>query len=575
MSYLAFALKYRPQDFSQVVGQEHVVSSLSEAILKKRVHHAYLFSGPRGVGKTSLARILAKSLNCQKGPTPQPCLSCPSCIDIAAGKSLDIIEIDGASNRGIDEIRSLRENVKLSPASGRFKVYIIDEVHMLTKEAFNALLKTLEEPPKHVKFIFATTDPHKVLPTILSRCQKFQFNLLSLNQIVAKLKDIAKKEKIEIDEALFYTIAQAAEGSIRDAESLLDQVFPVISTGKEIKDIFSFLGIIDENALAKIMNFLSDKNLPELLAFIDTINKEGKDLGVFQDYFLKYLRNFLLAKIDSDKFQQLAEISPQSKNFITKLAPRFSLARILELIDLLIQAKESSRQINSARIPFELALIKFVHKEKNSAGLKGNPSYKSERVKPDKPPKNTKVSLTGHEEKESVRNSQKVEHKDKLNLSSQEHNQEKNDFKKEEPKEQKESLEDDILVQAVKLKWKEIISTMQTKRMAVASHLSFGQPTSSSGKQTFISFPARDKFHKEALDDEKNRKFIEDSIEQVINKEVRVKFKIKDLGQDDSPKPKENNSAEKKKVNPESERIEDDFLNDLLDTFDGKFHSNE
>jgi hypothetical protein len=216
-----------------------------------------------------------------------------------------------------------------------------------------------------------------------------------------------------------------------------------------------------------------------------------------------------------------------------------------------------------------------VHKEKNSAGLKGNPSYKSERVKPDKPPKNTKVSLAGHKEKEPIKSPQEAEHKERINSPNRENSHQKNDFKKENSQEQEDSLEDDILVQAVKLKWKEIISTMQTKRMAVASHLSFGQPTASSGKQTFISFSDRDKFHKEALDDEKNRKFIEDSIEQVINREVRVKFKIKDLGQDDSPGAKEKNSAEKKKANPESERIEDDFLNDLLDTFDGKFHSNE
>ena len=194
MSYLAFALKYRPQSFDEVVGQEHVVISLKNAILKSRVHHAYLFSGPRGIGKTSMARILAKSLNCHQGPTITPCGKCASCDEISRGTSLDIIEIDGASNRGIDEIRTLREGVKLSPAHSRFKVYIIDEVHMLTQEAFNALLKTLEEPPSHVKFIFATTHPQKVLPTILSRCQKFQFSLISVEKIVVKLQSIVKIE---------------------------------------------------------------------------------------------------------------------------------------------------------------------------------------------------------------------------------------------------------------------------------------------------------------------------------------------------------------------------------------------
>jgi DNA polymerase-3 subunit gamma/tau len=545
MSYLAFALKYRPQNFDQVVGQEHVVSSLKEAIAKKRVHHAYLFSGPRGVGKTSLARILAKSLNCGTGPTVKPCLKCPSCIDIAAGKSLDIIEIDGASNRGIDEIRTLRENVKLSPAAGKFKIYIIDEVHMLTKEAFNALLKTLEEPPKHVKFIFATTDPHKVLPTILSRCQKFQFNLLSLVQIVGKLSEIAKNEKIKIKEGLLYTIAQAADGSIRDAESLFDQIFPVISSGKDIKDIFSFLGIIDENIMGKMVGFLSQGDLISLLAFVDKINKEGKDLGVFQDYFLKYLRNFLLVKIDPNRFKEAAEVSPESRDLIIKLSTKFSLARLLELVDLLIQAKEISKQINSARIPLELALIKFLHKEADS----NNPI---QLKKKQASPKETK----------------KTKEKGKPEINKQPDSKQKKDINPDK------TVEDDFLIQPVRLKWKDILSTMQKKRMAIASHLSLGKPISSSGKQIFIEFSAKDKFHKEALDDERNRKFIEDSIEAIINKEVRIKFKIVETGHADVVEKKEDNSSQKPESRKEG-RIEDDFLNELLDTFDGKFHSDE
>src|SRR3989338_6174780 len=224
MSYLIFARKYRPQNFDEVVGQEHVCRTLKLAISSDRLAQSFLFTGSRGVGKTSMARILAKALNCQKGPTDKPCGKCIPCMEITAGNSLDTLEIDGASNRGIDEIRNLREQVKFKPASGRFKVYIIDEVHMLTAEAFNALLKTLEEPPEHVKFVFATTEPSKVPITIVSRCQRYHFKPIPIRQIKEKLAEIADAEKIKAGNDVLFLLARAADGSLRDAESLFDQL---------------------------------------------------------------------------------------------------------------------------------------------------------------------------------------------------------------------------------------------------------------------------------------------------------------------------------------------------------------
>lgn len=224
MGYLPFARKWRPQDFDEIVGQEHITTTLKNAISMERLHHAYLFTGPRGIGKTSTARIFSKALNCEKGLSIKPCNACSSCKEITAGSSMDVIEIDGASNRGIDEIRNLRETVKFSPSKGLFKIYIIDEVHMLTTEAFNALLKTLEEPPMHVKFIFATTEPHKVLPTILSRCQRFDFRRIQMKDIITKLHEVSKIESLNIDEDAFLYIAKASDGSMRDAESILDQI---------------------------------------------------------------------------------------------------------------------------------------------------------------------------------------------------------------------------------------------------------------------------------------------------------------------------------------------------------------
>src|SRR3982751_1651918 len=252
MSYQVIARKYRPQRFSDVVGQEHVTQTLSRAIEQKRIAHAYLFCGPRGTGKTTIARIFAKCLNCTDGPKVDFDDNDPRCQEITEGRSLDVLEIDGASNRGIDEIRELRETAKYAPASSRFKIYIIDEVHMLTKEAFNALLKTLEEPPSHVKFMFATTEPEKVLPTILSRCQRFDLRRIPEALIVKHLAEIAKKEKVKIEPAALDAIARGAEGGMRDAESTLDQLISFCGDKIEESDVLSMFGLTAQNQLMEI-----------------------------------------------------------------------------------------------------------------------------------------------------------------------------------------------------------------------------------------------------------------------------------------------------------------------------------
>ncbi|UCD15289.1 MAG: DNA polymerase III subunit gamma/tau [Candidatus Omnitrophota bacterium] len=543
MSYLAFALKYRPQNFDEVVGQRHVVAALKNAILKNRVHHAYLFSGQRGVGKTSLARILAKSLNCFEGPTVFACGKCASCLEISRGTSLDIIEIDGASNRGIDEIRTLRENVKLAPAHSRYKIYIIDEVHMLTQEAFNALLKTLEEPPAHVKFVFATTHPQKVLPTILSRCQRFQFNLISLEEIVSKLKIIAASESIEVESRLFYEIARAAGGSVRDAESLFDQIVPVILEKGAVGEVLSFLGVIDEDTLNIMLKCLVEKDLAQSLDFIDKLLKEGKDLGVFVSALLEHLRNFLLAKVSIRSFNSLMDISPQSKEVLLKLSKNITVSQIINIIDSLIAAKDLSRKLNTVRIPLELAIVKV--------------TYDYEQEPPVSAPSNSvQVNQEPALEKDAFR----------LDIDSLEEAPLEEAFNIDE--EAKPSVDDGILCQAIKPRWGDVIANMQKVRAAIASHLSFAKPVSSQGSLLKVAFSKKDYFHKEIVEEIGKTKVIEEIVSKFIGKPVRVKFIFQEeMAVRQQPVEEE---AEKVTEAASKQAGDDEFINDLLDSFGGR-----
>src|SRR3990167_1967535 len=296
MSYLVLARKYRPQTFAEVIGQDHITQLLKRSIESKRIAHAFLFCGPRGIGKTSCARILAKSLNCQEGPTLTPCGQCVACREITSSNSFDVIEIDGASNRGIEEIRTLRENVKFAPSYGRYKIYIVDEVHMLTPEAFNALLKTLEEPPAHVKFIFATTEPHKLPATILSRCQRFDFRRIPLKDIIVKLKEVAKEEKLDIEEDVFLYIGKASDGSMRDAESILDQTSSLSKGKATLKDVVDSLGMIEQETLFRSADLIIERNTKEAIHLVGRVLDSGKDEKQFLTELLEHFRNIMIAK---------------------------------------------------------------------------------------------------------------------------------------------------------------------------------------------------------------------------------------------------------------------------------------
>jgi DNA polymerase-3 subunit gamma/tau len=296
MSHQVISLKYRPQRFEDVIGQEHITVTLKNAIEKNRLGHAYIFSGPRGTGKTTTARLLAKVVNCENPVDGNPCNECGSCREITEGRSLDVLEIDGASNRGIDNIRDLREQVKYPPTRGKYKVYIIDEFHQITKDAFNALLKTLEEPPKHILFIFATTELHKVLPTILSRCQRFEFKRIPLLQVMELLKDIARREEIRIDDDSLLLIAKKGDGSIRDSESILEQVIAFSSRDITYESILSILGVIREEVYFSMYEALVASKADKALEIVDDMLMHGYDLAEFVSMFSIFLRDLYMVK---------------------------------------------------------------------------------------------------------------------------------------------------------------------------------------------------------------------------------------------------------------------------------------
>lgn len=359
MSYQVIARKYRPQCFAEVVGQEHVTQTLANAIKQNRIAHAYLFVGPRGTGKTTIARIFAKCLNCVGGPKAEFPDDDPKCREIAEGRSLDVLEIDGASNRGIDEIRELRETVKYTPASAKFKIYIIDEVHMLTKEAFNALLKTLEEPPEHVKFMFATTEPEKVLPTILSRCQRFDLRRIPASLIVKHLAGIAGQEKVEIDEAALYAIARGAEGGMRDAESTLDQL--ISFCGKKIveTDVLSMFGLTARAQLMSLAGAIIDGNADAALRELNDLALNGKDLGRLVADLLGHFRNILIYQVSKGDLG-LLEISEREASAISEQAKLLRSDTLTRIMEVLTDTDSRLRDTSSKKIVIEIGLLKAI-----------------------------------------------------------------------------------------------------------------------------------------------------------------------------------------------------------------------
>lgn len=360
MSYQVFARKYRPQDFDSVVGQEHITQTLKNAIEQNRLAHAYLFVGPRGVGKTSTARILAKALNCEKGQSAHPCGQCEMCKSIAAGASLNVLEFDAASNTQVDKIREIIiENVKYAPTKGKYKLYIVDEVHMLSNSSFNALLKTLEEPPSHVIFIFATTDVQKVPTTIISRCQRFDLRRIPTNLIAKHLQLIAKEEKIELDDAAAHTIAKGAEGGLRDAESMLDQLVAFCGNTITEADALSIFGFTARQTVSDLCDFILDASPSEALALVHRQAGDGKDLSALLSALIGHFRDLLVTKADPQS--EDAELDEAALAKLKEQAEKINMDRVLELIDQFAAAEGRMKWAPNKKLHLEIAVIKAIN----------------------------------------------------------------------------------------------------------------------------------------------------------------------------------------------------------------------
>ena len=502
MSYEVFARKYRPQAFDDLVGQPHVSRTLKNAVAQNRLAHAYLFVGPRGTGKTSTARILSKALNCIHGPTVTPCGVCHNCREIAGGNSLDVLEIDGASNNGVEQVRELRDNVRYAPAKSRFKIYIIDEVHMLTSAAFNALLKTLEEPPPHVKFIFATTEPQKVLPTILSRCQRFDLHRIASNLIAQHLQFIAEKEKITLAPAAAHAIARGAEGGMRDAESMLDQLVAFCGEKVTEEDVLNVFGFTSEQVVADFVVRILRGETPAALGLLHDQCDAGKDMMKLMSDTIAYLRDLLVFKVKPDALAD--DVSDEIRQSFASQASLIETNQVLELIDQFATAEGRMKWAPNKKLHFEVAVIKAIQTltqatlddviENLSALRDGNPIQPKRAAKKSAQPENK----TRQTAQPALAGSIKGAAKD--------------------------SIDSGQLTIDLEKAWDEVISRIPKHKGFLQNLAASAHPLGIEGRNFVLGFSPEQKSLMETVGTANNRKFLESLMAEVTGKELSAKL---------------------------------------------------
>lgn len=548
MSYQVLSLKLRPQRFDEVVGQTHVTRTLQNAIGLDRVAHGYIFSGPRGVGKTTTARILAKVLNCKNPKDNNPCGTCVNCTEITQGSNLDVQELDGASNRGIDEMRDLREAVKYPPNNSKYRIYIIDEVHMLTREAFNALLKTLEEPPPHVIFIMATTDAHKVPATILSRTQRFDFKHISINDISEYLKQILESENIKYDTDGIRLIAQKADGSLRDSLSLLDQTIAYASDALDVETIRDVLGIIKENVFLNIIQTIEKRDHKEVIHQLSQLIDAGYAISDFISGFNDFLRNCMIQKTGESAKLNLSE---NSLNWL-KTGCRFSTADFLRMLDLSLQFESKLRFLQQPQISLEALFIKLsmMDASVDIASILSGEVPKTISVKK---PESQKPSITTEKPDSPLVQTEPME-----SPQPTENNPVTEKLTTPTPPVVSEPVPQQVrnlTLEDFNNSWTEIIEGLEEKNSKIAHFLEEAKLSSFDGKQLLIELVNGHRFHLKTL--EKDAEQIASVINDKLNQKIRIKFHIQ-----------ENNEEKPEKKKPES--AEHPLFMKVLETFEGE-----
>lgn len=564
MSYLVFARKFRPQNFDSVVGQEPIITTLKNAIKQERIPQNFLFAGPRGCGKTSTARILAKALNCAKGPTENPCGKCTACLEITQGNSMDVLEIDGASNRGIDEIRNLRDTVKFKPVNGRMKIYIIDEVHMLTTEAFNALLKTLEEPPPHVKFIFATTEAHKVPLTILSRCHRFNFKRIPVLEIAGKLEDIAKSEKIKYEKNVLFLIAKTSDGALRDAEGMLDQLASFSGTTIKEEDVLLMLGLASEEIFFSVLSALKAKDAKKIFTIVEDLYKSGKDLVQFSKGLLEIFRHLLLLQC-ADATEEFIEMSKDALGELKKRKNDFTREELLLALSFLGNLQGNLRRnLAPPRLLLEVALLKLIHldgyqslgqlsaaESSASSGSSGTTGV-APRVSYPSSPASPKTAAP--EQYSSPVTSAPITPASRKSSSASSGTP---------------GAPGALTLDEAEMAWPRVIDYVKTKRMSTGIFLSESEPVEVADGAITLGFPAELQFHKEMLEKTANKQLVEEAFEVAAGKKIRVQFVVTQVDnqvQSQTPAKKTAEAAASKE--PQSGKLAE-IVTEALSVFDG------